>query len=81
MSETETAILKRLENIEAMLKRLLIMKGERITREQFRLRLGSIDPKTFKKRMDMGLIPRPQPDGKWFLSEVVEWEARISRHF
>jgi predicted DNA-binding transcriptional regulator AlpA len=84
---TETAeppfaaqVLKRLDAMDAKIERLVQLRGERMTREDFCLRLG-IDRKTFKKRMDLGQIPRPQSDGKWFLSEVMEWEARKVRHF
>ncbi|MFC7410876.1 helix-turn-helix transcriptional regulator [Hydrogenophaga atypica] len=54
---------------------LVRLIGPRLTREQVCLRLG-VARSTLAKRLEMGQYPRPGKDGKWLLSEILEWERR-----
>jgi predicted DNA-binding transcriptional regulator AlpA len=51
------------------------MLGTRLTREQFAERLN-ISTRTLYNRIESGSVPRPGPDGRWLLSDVMEWERR-----
>lgn len=54
--------------------------GSRLTREQMCVRLG-IHRNTFANRMQQDrTFPRPGKDGRWLLSEVIEWEQAQARH-
>lgn len=72
---TETAILQRLDALTAAFVTLARMSGARLTRAQMCERL-QISGKTLTDRVRRGLVPTPGKDGKWLLSEVVEWESR-----
>lgn len=69
---SEDAILERFDKLERMIAR---MKGERLTREEMCDRLR-ISGKTLTDRVRKGAAPSPCSDGKWLLSEVLEWESR-----
>lgn len=49
--------------------------GSRLTRTEMCHRLG-ISGKTLTDRVRRGVVPSPATDGKWLLSEVIEWESR-----
>lgn len=49
--------------------------GTRLTRAEVCERLG-IHRNTLKTYRDERGFPSPGRDGKWLLSEVIEWEAR-----
>jgi len=49
------------------------MMGTRLTREQLAERL-SVSTRTLYNRIEGGSVPRPGPDGRWLLSDVMEWE-------
>lgn len=70
MSETE--IFKRFEQLECRIARLL---GDRLSRERMCERL-QISGKTLTDRVRRKVVPSPGEDGKWLLSEVMEWESR-----
>lgn len=69
---SEDAILERFNRLEQMIARL---HGERLTREEMceRLRISS---NTLTARVRKGDVPTPGKDGKWLLSEILEWESR-----
>lgn len=72
---TESAILERLDNLTAACVTLARMLGARLTRTQMCERLG-VSSNTLTARVRKGDVPTPGKDGKWLLSEVVEWESR-----
>ena len=69
---SEDAILERFDRLEQMIARLA---GERLTRAQMLKRLG-VSSNTLTARVRNKLAPEPGSDGKWLLSEVLEWESR-----
>lgn len=72
---TEAAIAEELRSLRETVATLVRMFGPRLTREQVCLRLG-VSRNTLTKRLELGQYPRPGKDGKWLLSEILEWEAR-----
>jgi hypothetical protein len=69
---SEDAILERFDRLEKLIAR---MAGERLTREEMCERLRVVG-KTLTDRVRRGKVPSPCEDGKWLLSEVLEWESR-----
>lgn len=64
--------------MESMTKAFTVMAslmGARVTRHQMCERLG-VCSKTLTTRVRNGDVPSPCSDGKWLLSEIVEWESR-----
>ncbi len=49
--------------------------GTRLTREQMCDRLG-VHRNTLARRQSEAGFPQPGRDGKWLLSEVIEWETQ-----
>ena len=71
----EQEILRRLARIELTLLQIVRMRGLRLTRAEMCERLG-VTSHTITYRVRRGELPRPGADGKWLLSEVIEWEER-----
>lgn len=69
---SEDAILERFASLERL---ILKLHGERLTRTQMLSRLG-ITSKTLTEWVRAKKVPEACSDGKWLLSEVLEWEAR-----
>ncbi len=72
---TDPAIVEELRRLREAIHTLVRYIGPRLTREQVCLRLGVSRP-TLARRLEQGQYPRPGTDGKWLLSEILEWEAR-----
>ncbi|WP_431276208.1 helix-turn-helix transcriptional regulator [Variovorax ureilyticus] len=72
---SEAAILQRLDKMTAAVVQMAKMTGARLTRAQMLERLG-VSSNTFTARVRSGQVPKPCSDGKWLLSEVIEWESR-----
>lgn len=72
---TDQAIAQELHQLREAVITLTQFIGPRLTREQVRARLGVSNP-TLNKRIESGQFPRAGRDGKWLLSEVLEWERR-----
>jgi uncharacterized protein YdbL (DUF1318 family) len=51
---------------------MLTLLNRRLSRQDLADRLG-ITTRTLSKRIDAGQVPQPV-NGKWLLSEIVEWE-------
>lgn len=66
-------------NVEALqqqLAQVLKAKGDRLNRAELARFLG-IHRHTLRRRLDTDrTLPRPGTDGKWLLSEVLEWQSR-----
>lgn len=69
---SEDAILERFNRLEQLIARLA---GERLTRDEMCKRLQVVS-KTLTDRVRRGVVPSPCSDGKWLLSEILEWESR-----
>jgi len=69
---SEDAILERFDRLEKLIARL---HGQRLTREEMCERLQVVG-KTLTDRVRRGKVPAPCSDGKWLLSEVLDWESR-----
>ncbi|MFN7155046.1 MAG: helix-turn-helix transcriptional regulator [Acidovorax sp.] len=73
---TDTALLHRLEKMTSAMQLMAAMLGTRLDRAQLADRLG-IHRNTLRQRLASDTsFPRPGKDGKWLLSEVIEWEQR-----
>lgn len=72
---TDQAIIQELHHLRQAVVTLTQFIGPRLTREQVRERLGVSNP-TLNKRIELGQFPRPGKDGRWLLSEILEWERR-----
>lgn len=73
---TEHALLARIDKMASAMTLMATMLGTRLDRAQLAQRLG-IHRNTLAARMASdGAFPRPGRDGKWLLSEVIEWEQR-----
>lgn len=73
---TDSLILTRIDQMAEAVSLMARALGTRITREQLAQRLG-VHRNTLRNRMASdGAMPRPGSDGKWLLSEVLEWEQR-----
>lgn len=60
-------------------KTLCIQNGGRLNRQQFADRLG-IHRNTLVKFLARDRsMPRPGDDGKWMLTEIIDWELRTRR--
>jgi len=62
-------------SLQSTIAVLCSQMGARLSREQMCDRY-QISRNTLATRVKAGSIPRPGADGKWLLSELVEFEAR-----
>lgn len=62
---------RRFSSLERVVVTLL---NRRLSRQEMAERLD-VSLSTLMRRVKNGTVPRPNADGKWLLSEVVEWEA------
>ncbi|MBB3637168.1 helix-turn-helix transcriptional regulator [Variovorax atrisoli] len=74
-TDVEREILRRLARIETILVQIVRVRGLRLTRAEMCERLG-VTSHTITYRMRRGELPKPGADGKWLLSDVIEWEGR-----
>lgn len=76
---TESSTLERLVAEVASLRhavaKMADLRGERLTRAEVCGRLG-VHRNTLRTYIDARDFPKPGRDGKWLLSEVLEWEGR-----
>ena len=73
MTELE-ALRSQIEALTKAVVHLAQQHGARMTRHEMCERLG-VCSKTLTARVRNGGVPSPCADGKWLLSEIVEWEA------
>jgi predicted DNA-binding transcriptional regulator AlpA len=71
--ESITTLERRIDSLTAALLLLAKTQGARLTRNQMCERLD-VHRNTLTKRLTEPGFPQPGRDGKWLLSEVIEWE-------
>lgn len=71
---TEQALLQRIDTLQHTVAALVQAIGPRLTREQLCQRRG-IHRNTLAGLIERGIVPRPDVNGRWLLSEVIEYEA------
>lgn len=77
MSEA-AQLVEKMEKMASALTLMATMLGSRLDRGQLAERLG-VHRNTLRYRLENDRdFPRPGRDGKWLLSEVIEWEQRQS---
>lgn len=75
----ESSIAQQLQVLTDAVLALVNQAGRRMTREELCQRQG-IHRSTLRRRlMQDGSFPRPGPDGKWALADVVAWELKTAR--
>lgn len=73
---TEHALLDRIDKMASAMQLMATMLGTRLDRGQLAERMG-VHRNTLAKRVQTDRdFPTPGRDGKWLLSEVIEWEQR-----
>ena len=73
---SDTALLDRIDKMTSAMQLMAAMLGTRLDRGQLAERMG-IHRNTLRQRLASDTrFPRPGNDGKWLLSEVIEWEQR-----
>lgn len=73
---TDAAIAHHLQVLTSAVLALTAQAGKRITRAELCERQG-IHRNTLLRRLQQdATFPRPGPDGKWALSDVVAWELK-----
>lgn len=71
---TEQALLQRIDTLQNTVAALVQAIGPRLTREQLCQRRG-IHRNTLPGLIKRGIVPHPDANGRWLLSEVIEYEA------
>jgi predicted DNA-binding transcriptional regulator AlpA len=66
-------MMQRIEQLTSAVQALSAAMGTRLTRAQLSERLG-IHRNTLARRLSEPGFPLPDKDGKWLLSEVIQWE-------
>ena len=66
-------LLRRLDRIAWALQVMAAHAPSHLTRAEMCNRLG-VTSHTIGNRLRRGEIPKPGPDGRWLLEEVMEWE-------
>lgn len=75
------ALLQRIDQLTSAVSHMASLIGSRLSREQLANRLGVTTRTVYNMRLTDPSFPKPDTNGKWLLSEVVEWEqACQQRH-
>lgn len=72
---SEEAILKEIRGLRLDMAKIL---GTRLDKEAMANRLG-VTTRTLYNRIQAGSVPRPGPDGKWLVADVMAWEEEQSK--
>ncbi len=76
MQVDEVKLLERVDRLASAVQLMAAMLGTRLDREQFAQRLG-VHRNTLRSRLAVDrTMPRPGRDGRWLLSEIIDWEQR-----
>lgn len=73
---SESQLLERIDKMTSAMQLMATMLGTRLDRGQLAVRLG-VHRNTLAKRLSTDkTFPRPGRDGKWLLSEIIDWEQK-----
>lgn len=72
---TDATIIKQLGQLTQAVILIAQLTGQRLSKNQLADRLGC-HRNTLLKRTSQADFSQACPDGKWLLSEVMEWETR-----
>ena len=73
---SESQLLERIDKMTSAMQLMASMLGTRLDRGQLAERMG-VHRNTLAKRLVTDkAFPRPGKDGKWLLSEIIDWERR-----
>lgn len=72
--EVSPGVADELKALRGAVTELVRLHGVRLTRSEMLTRLRVSD-KTLRERVRLGKYPAPGKDGKWLLTEIIEWEA------
>lgn len=61
------------QDVRSLRETVLTLLNRRLSRQDMADRLG-VTTRTLARMIDAGKVPPPR-DGKWLLSEVVQWES------
>jgi hypothetical protein len=78
-AQTETILLQRIDALTKAVQHLAQVNGARLTKAQLADRMGC-HRNTLRSRVEIKGFPRPCADGKWLLSEIIEWEQSNAQH-
>jgi predicted DNA-binding transcriptional regulator AlpA len=76
---TDPEILDRLDSLTSAIVAMAKVRGDRLSRAGVCDRMG-IHRNTLARYMAEKDFPTPGKDGKWLLSEVLEWETHNHHH-
>lgn len=76
---TETLLLARIDALTKAVQHLAQVNGARVTKAQLADRMGC-HRNTLRARISAKGFPQPCADGKWLLSEIIEWEHGNGLH-
>lgn len=62
------------QDVRSLRDTVLTLLNRRLSRQDMADRMG-VTTRTLARMIDAGKVPQPV-NGKWLLSEVVEWEAQ-----
>jgi predicted DNA-binding transcriptional regulator AlpA len=71
---SETQLLERIDKMASAMQLMASMLGTRLDRGQLAERMGVHRNTLTKRLMTDKTFPRPGRDGKWLLSEIIDWE-------
>lgn len=72
-------LLQQMQKMTAAVQLMSTQTGARLNRQQMAERLGIHRNTLATRQADDPSMPRPGKDGKFLLSEVIEWEAQQYR--
>ena len=70
---TTAVLLQRIDALTKAVQHLAQVNGARLTKAQLADRFGC-HRNTLPRRTGVKGFPKPCADGKWMLSEIIEWE-------
>lgn len=75
MTTTEARLIDEVRQLKSAVQFMASMLGTRLDRGQLAERMG-VHRNTLTKRLTTDrTMPRPGTDGKWLLTEVIQWES------
>lgn len=72
----ESTLIQRLDALTKAVQYMAQTQGTRLTKAELANRMGC-HRNTLRNRISEKGFPQPCADGKWLLSEIIEWEQRV----